>query len=150
MDRRELAALVVLALAPQQGRAAEEVKAGGRTRYATVVEGRVGNRPVPMALTGTAVRTRYGFTVYTIGSYLQVGAVARDAEGLAAVDAPKILRLVFERGVDGDTMGRSFTDSLGLNYPAPAFAAELAQLTRFMKTHPVVRGENVWLTYIPG
>ena len=51
--------------------------------------------------------------------------------------------------VDGATMAQSFRESIGTNYPAPAFAAELARMETYFQTHPVKRGDHIWLTYTP-
>ncbi len=63
---------------------------------------------------------------------------------------PNNSALPSERAVDGDSLSESFRDSIGMIRPAPAFAAELDTLTRYMKAHPVKVGSRIWLSYIPG
>src|SRR5262249_4459752 len=103
-----------------------------------------------MVLTGAALRTKLGLKVYAIGSYVQENSKVRGPHDLAGAAVPKQLCLSFERAVDGDTLAQSFCDSIAMISPAPAFAAELAALTRYMKAHPVKKGTCVWLSSTPG
>ncbi|WP_406697595.1 chalcone isomerase family protein [Singulisphaera sp. Ch08] len=122
----------------------------GRTRYPSSIKSHVGGRPVTMVLTGAAMRTKYTFKVYSIASYVQEKTAVRNASELVSADVPKQLCLSFERDVDGDALSDSFRDSIGMIRPAPAFAADLAKLTHYMKSHPVKTGSRIWLSYIPG
>src|SRR5439155_12666971 len=98
------------------------------SRFATAVTSQAEGKPVRLVLTGTAMRTKYGFSVYAIGSYVQEGVRVHTAEELAHVAASKQLHLLFERDVDGVTMAQSFRDAIGMSAPAPAFAASLDTL----------------------
>ena len=119
-------------------------------RFAPAVTVRVGDRPVRLNMTGTAVRTKYRFRVYSIASYIQEGVNARTPDELAVIAVPKLLHMIFERDVDGETMAKSFRASIGMSYPAPAFASELASLERHFLANPTRRGDHIRLTYIPG
>jgi hypothetical protein len=130
--------------------AAAAGQGGGDPRFAPVISAQVGGQPVRLVLTGTAVRTRYTLSVYTIGSYLQEGVKVRDAGELVVVPAPKLLHLIFERNVEGNDVAASFRNAIGMNHPAPAFAAELDRLDRVFRASAVQRGDHVWLTAIPG
>lgn len=130
--------------------AAEPGVTVGRTRYPRSINSNVGGKPVKMVLTGTAMRTKYTFKVYSIGSYVHEKATVRNASELVSADVPKQLCLAFERDVDGVALSESFRDSIGMIRPAPAFAAELATLSRYMAAHPVKKGSLIWLSYIPG
>jgi hypothetical protein len=130
--------------------AADGQQQGGDPRFAPVITTRIGDRPLRLVLTGTAVRTKYWLSVYTIGSYLHEGVKVRNAEELAAVAAPKVLHLIFERGVEGQDLAASFREAIGMNNPAPAFAAELDRLDRAFRASTVQRGDHVWLTSVPG
>ena len=72
---------------------------GGDPRFASVITTPIGGQPVRLVLTGTAVRTKFMLSMYTIASYLHEGVKVRDAAELIAVNAPKQLHLVFERSV---------------------------------------------------
>jgi hypothetical protein len=119
-------------------------------RYAATIASRIGGKPVRLVLTGTAMRTKYGFSVYAIGSYLQEGVKVRNGDELARIAAAKQLQLIFERDVDGETMAQSFRESIAMSHPAPAYAAELAKLEAYFRSNPVKRGNHIWLSYVPG
>jgi hypothetical protein len=143
-------AAIAAGLAGALASAAATEKDGGDPRFAPVITAQIGGRPVRLVLTGTAVRTKYLLSVYAIGSYLQEGVKVRDAEGLARVDAPKLLHLIFERNVAGATVADSFREAIALNHPAPEFAAELDRLDGCFRPRSVQRGDHVRLTLVPG
>jgi len=122
----------------------------GRSRYPATINGQVGGKPIKLVLSGAAMRTRFGFSVYSIGSYVQAGSGLKSARDLVNSKVPRQLCLSFERGVDGDTLSQSFRDSIGMNHPAPEFEAELATLSKYMRAHSVKKGSRIWLSYIPG
>src|SRR5688500_14791678 len=105
--------------------AADSTVTVSSTRYPTSVAGQSGGKPVRLVMTGTAMRTKWGFNVYSIASYVQEGAVVRTPEALASAAVPKKLCLTFERSVDSADLAKSFRESVAMNHPAPAFAAEL-------------------------
>lgn len=151
MNTRRVLAVALLGLLACGVEAAEYVKVGGsKTRYPTSVETQVNGKHVRFALTGAVLRTKYGFSVYSIASYVQEGLKIPDASTLANVSAAKILHLVFEREVDGRTMAKSFRESIAMNNPAPAFAAELTKLENYFVANPAKQGGHLWLTYVPG
>lgn len=119
-------------------------------RFAATITSRVGDKPVPLVLTGTAMRTKYFLNVYAIGSYVQAGTRVRDAEELARLDVPKQLQLIFERDVDPETMAKSFGQAIRMSHPAPAFDRELAELEAYFKASPIKQGAHLWLTSVPG
>jgi hypothetical protein len=119
-------------------------------RFAPTITSEVGDRSIRLTLTGTAMRTKYLFNVYAIGSYVQEGARARDAEDLARLEVPKQLHLIFERDVDPDTMAKSFSQAIRMSQPAPAFSRELAELEKYFQESSIKRGDHLWLTTIPG
>jgi len=119
-------------------------------RFPAAVTRTIGGKPVRLTLTGTAVRRKYGFSVYSVASYLREGLRVRDADGLSRADAAKELHLIFDRDVDGATMARAFRASIGMSHPAPAFGAELASLEKYFLSHPLKQGDHVRLTHVPG
>lgn len=151
MCRMHLLAVVVAGLWASAGLAGETVGVdGSAAQYPTHVETNIGGQKVKMVLTGTALRKKYFFNVYAIASYVQEGAAVHGAADLAAADVPKQLHLVMERGLDGKTMASSFREAVRLNYPAGTFEEELNTLADFMQANPVKKGDQVWLTHIPG
>ena len=105
-----------------------------------------GGKSVRLALTGVALRSKIRVRIYTVASYIQEGVAIPSPEGLATLDVPKQLHLIFERGVDGATMAKAFRESIGRSYPAPAFADELAMLEQHFVANPVKQGDRVLLT----
>src|SRR4051794_17204006 len=91
---------------------------GSRTKYITPAAFTVGAQTVSMRLTGTALRQRYFFSVYTIGSYVQSGQTPQSAEALAVADCPKVLHLVMERDLDGKDLAEAFATAIRKNHPA--------------------------------
>jgi hypothetical protein len=151
MMRRTIPALALLALVGAAAPANEMVGVDGSdTQYPALIESPIDGKPVRLFLTGTALRKRYLFNVYTIASYAQAGVQIHNAEELAGADVPKQLHLVMERDVDGKTMAAAFREAVRLNYPAPAFNAELDRLTAVIQATPLKKGDHVWLSHVPG
>lgn len=125
-----------------------EVRGSGNS-YKAAIETKVADKPVKMVLTGTALRKRAFFSVYTIGSYVEAGAAVNTPEELAAKDCPKQLHLIMERDVGGRDMADAFVSAIRQNYPEPKFAAELKTLSDFMQAQTVKKGDHVWLTHVP-
>jgi hypothetical protein len=126
-------------LVPEEGSASPEP-----------VQAKVDNKSVKLVPTGSAFRKKLFVKVYKIDSYIQEGARVRTAEELAASDSAKRLHLTMERTVDGAEMAGAFEEAIRRNYPAPAFEAEIKQLTESMKGHSADKGEHVYLTHTPG
>lgn len=151
MVTRRLLAVTLLALCGAWASAADMVGVpGSDIQYPTALQAKVGGKDVKLVLTGTALRSKFVFNVYTVGSYLQEGAKARSAEELAMLDSAKQLHLVMERDVDGKDMAEAFHSAIRLNHAAPAFDRELTMLMDYMKMHPVKKGDNIFLMYVPG
>jgi hypothetical protein len=151
MVRSTLLAVALLGLFAVAARAVEMVGVeGSSTQYPALVESRINNKAVRLVLTGAALRKKYLFNVYTVASYVQVGVQVHNADELAGADVPKQLHLVMERDVDGKTMAQSFREAIRLNYPAPAFDAELDRLADSLQGTTLKKGDHVWLSHVPG
>ncbi len=122
---------------------------GSSTRFTSTMEGTVGDKPVRLLLTGAAVRQKVFVNVYAIASYVLEGVTVRTPERLAEVDCVKRLHLVMERDVDGKDMASAFQAAIRANHPAPAFAAEVEQLTRMLQGGAAKKGEHIFLTHLP-
>jgi hypothetical protein len=123
--------------------------AGGSTKYPVGLEATLGDKKIPMKLTGVAMRKKAIFNVYTIGSYIQSDSTVKTAEELASADVVKQLHLVMERNVTGQEMANAFHDAIRANYPTE-FKDELEKLLDLMRTQNADKGDNVWITSIPG
>src|SRR5690242_8417239 len=105
MVRSRVLALALLGLFGAAALAVESVGVeGSQTQYPTLIESPISNKPVKLVLTGTAMRKKLLFNVYTVGSYVQEGTQVHSADDLASADVPKQLHLVMERDMDGKTM----------------------------------------------
>jgi hypothetical protein len=122
---------------------------GSKTQYPAMTEIQIKEKPVRMVLTGTAMRTKYFFNVYAIGSYLEAGVNAHSAEQLVALDCPKQLQLVMERDVEGKDMAEAFKTAIRLNHSEPEFANEIEKFGKMMLANPVKKGDRILLTHVP-
>jgi hypothetical protein len=122
---------------------------GSSNRYATPIEVQVSGKAVRLVLTGTALRKRAIFSVYTVASYLQDGVKVQNAEQLVAAEGVKVLHLIMERDVEGKDMADAIRTGLKLNHPADAFAAELGKFETLLKSQNLTKGQHILLTAIP-
>jgi hypothetical protein len=123
---------------------------GTNVHFPTVVAVKVGDQPVTLTLTGTALRKKLLFDIYCIASYIQEGATARTAEEVIAADCPKRLHLILERELTGAELADAFRSAVRMNHPAPAFEPELNRLTEYLKPLTGHKGDQVYLTHVPG
>jgi hypothetical protein len=143
--------MVILGLGCLSALAAEMVGVSGSdAQFPAVIESKVGDKQVKLRLTGTALRKKFIFSIYAIGSYLQEDDPARTAEALAVSDSPKQLHLVLERDVDGKDMVAALKDAIRKSYPEDAFATEMTALGEFFQGNTIKKGDNVRLTHVPG
>ena len=123
---------------------------GSSVQYTTTMDITIGDKPVHLVLTGVALRQKYFFNVYTIGSYVLDGAAVRTAEALAALDQPKQLHLVMERDVEGSDIAEAFLVAIRQNYPTPNFNDEVNRLIERIREIPFKKGDHIYLTHQPG
>jgi hypothetical protein len=148
---RSLIAGLIVAVAFGAATAAEMVGVDGSSvRFPAAMEVQVAGQPVPLSLTGAAVRKKLFVSVYAIASYLQEGVAAKTAEQLAAANGVKALVLVMERDVAGKDMADAIRAGIRLNYPADAFGPELAQIGQILQAMRLEKGNRVTLTAAPG
>ncbi len=151
MKPRSILALALIALLASTTLAAELVGVDGSSaQYATPIECKIGSKSVKLVLTGTALRKKFIFSVYAIGSYVHEGITVRGAEELAQKDCAKQLHLIMERDVAGDDMVEAFASAIRLNYDAGQFQNELAKLRQAMQGITIHRGDHIRLTHVPG
>lgn len=123
---------------------------GSNVRYPASLECKIGDKQAKLVLTGTALRKKYIFSVYAIGSYIQEGVSVSSAEELYSADCAKRLHLVMERDVGGREMAEAFKAAIRNNYDAPEFDDELNTLIATMQAVEVKRGDHVFLNHVPG
>lgn len=123
---------------------------GSDTRFPQTIKSSVGGKMVKMKATGVGMRTRYFLNIYTIASYIQAEESFTSPEEIAEKDCPKRLHLVMERTLDGKDMADAFRSSIRMNHPEPAFRDEVNKLVQFLRSSSTRRGENIYLTHVPG
>ena len=144
------ASVLVLVLWTTNASAAEPVTVKGSTaKYPPLVSIAVGEKAVKLSLTGVGLRTKLGFGVYAIGSYLQEGAPVRTAEELMTADAVRALHLIMERDVQPRDFVDAFKTAIGKNHPADKFQAEFTQLMKAVGDRPLKKGEHIVLVATP-
>jgi hypothetical protein len=148
---RSLTAAVTVAVAIGAATAAETVGVeGSSARFPVAMEVKVGEQPVRLTLTGAALRKRAFITAYAVASYLQEGVKAKSADELVAAKGVKVLILVLERDVTGKDIADGMRTGVRLNYPADAFARELAIVDQTLQNMRLRKGDRVTLTAAPG
>jgi hypothetical protein len=148
--KRKLIVAAALVLAVAGLVAAEMVGVpGSKAKYPDLTEIQIGDKSYRMTLTGTALRTRWGFNVYAIASYVELAVNVHSAEHLIALDCPKQLHIVMERDVEGKDMAEAFKAAIRLNHNEPEFAAEIETLTGAMLANPAKKGDHILLTHVP-
>jgi hypothetical protein len=151
MKQMRLFSAVVVLVCVGRVSAAELVGVhGSSTQYTTTMDITIGDKPFHLALTGVALRQKFFFNVYTIGSYVLDGAAVHTAEELAALDQPKQLHLVMERDVEGSDIAEAFLIAIRQNYPTPNFNDEVNRLVEKMREINFKKGDNIYLTHQPG
>ncbi|MCI0638959.1 MAG: chalcone isomerase family protein [Gemmataceae bacterium] len=126
-----------------------QATAQGGGLFPALIETKVGEESVKLTRTGTAVRKKGIFRVYSVASYLEDGVKVRKGAELADADSAKQLQLVFLRGVSGGEMAQTFHSIFRQNHPAPAFDDEVKQVLEMFRRTSVQSGDRVWLTHIP-
>ncbi len=151
MFRRAVVALLVGAVAVGTVVAADPVPVRGTSvAYAPTVSVTVKDKAVQLNLTGVGLRTKVGFGVYAVASYVQDGTRVKGAEDVLKADAVRLLHLVMQRAVEpGDFIG-AFKAAVGKTYPADKFAAEFAQLATAVGNTAAAKGDHVTLLHMPG
>jgi hypothetical protein len=147
---RAAASVLFVASAALNIPAAEPVAVkGSATKYPTAVSATVGQKTYRLNLTGVGLRTKLGFGVYAIGSYLEDGARVRTAEELMKTDAVRALHLVMERDVQPREFVDAFKTAIGKNHPADKFQDEFAELMKAVGDRPLKKGDQIVLVAAP-
>lgn len=141
-------AIVLAAAAPSPADELVPVK-GSNVQYAISITATLGDKQYPLKLTGVAMRKKAFVDVYTIGSYVTKDFKGKTPEDLAAADVIKQLHLVMERNVSGSDMAKAFETAIRANYGSE-FDADLAKLTGLIAQYDLSKGDQVWITHVPG
>lgn len=121
---------------------------GSKVRFPAQMEVPNGGKPVKLALTGAALRTRTIITQYAVASYLQEGIAAKSAEQLAAADSYKVLYLILESNLSGTELAESLSAAIRANSPK-GFTSELQQLRAILGNQQLKAGQEIIMTWLP-
>lgn len=149
MHRRTFLATLATTFSAKAAFAERVSVVGSQIRFENEIEREIRRQRQTYRLTGTALREYGWFNVYALGSYLATGQSANSAQELASIDAPKCLHLVLERDVSGADMSKAMSTMITANHHHE-FSDEKQRLESFIRTRPVRRGENVWITHVKG
>ncbi len=119
------------------------------TEETDTIDARIGERQVKLMLTGSAVRTKSIFKIYTVDSYVEQSIKVRDARDMIETDEPKQLHLVMLRNITGPDMASAFEYQLRSNYPEPAFMEEVKTVANLLRGQTARKGEEIWFTHVP-
>jgi len=108
-----------------------------------------------LSATGTAVRTKFWFSVYSIAHYLETGPKATPAQVLARImspDSAKQVTLAFARDLDAEQVHDGFTESFIQRASLEEIRATQTALQEFLRAvhKDVVEGERVTVRWLPG
>jgi hypothetical protein len=146
MLSRRLLILASLVIAGPAGAQAPVDVAGVKYEPAVTVGGQ------RLVLNGAGIRTRFGFRVYTAGLYLPDKAATPEA--VYAQPGARRLHVVMLRDIDGNELGRLFTDGMQKNTDAQEFTKVIPGTMRlgalFAAKKRLASGESFTVDYVPG
>jgi hypothetical protein len=133
-----------LFMAPAQ---ADTVDLAG-AKFETVEQ--VGGAKLP--LNGAGIRYKAIFKVYAAGLYLPTKATTPEAV-YAATGAPRRMHIVMLRDIDGNELGKLFTQAMEKNSPREIFAKSINGTIKmadlFYKKKKLVAGDSFSVDWIP-
>ena len=105
-----------------------------------------------LQLNGAGIRYKAIFKVYTAGLYLPVKMNSPEAI-YAASSAPRRIHIVMLREIDGNELGKLFTQGMEKNSPREVFAKSINGTIRiadlFSKRKKLAAGESFTVDWIP-
>ncbi|HJV68941.1 chalcone isomerase family protein [Ideonella sp.] len=127
---------------------ADTVELAG-VKYETVEQ--VGN--AKLQLNGAGIRYKAIFKVYTAGLYLPAKMGTPEAV-YGAVNAPRRIHIVMLREIDGNELGKLFTQGMEKNSPREIFAKSINGTIKmadlFSKRKKLSAGESFSVDWVPG
>lgn len=149
---RRLGSSAMLALVVSLGSvsvaSAETVELAG-VKYETVEQ----VAGAKLALNGAGIRYKAIFKVYTAGLYLPTKMGTPEAV-YAATGAPRRIHIVMLREIDGNELGKLFTQGMEKNSPREIFAKSINGTIKmadlFSKRKKLTAGESFTVDWVPG
>ncbi len=139
---------MVISLGSLMPAVADTVDLAG-VKYETVET--VGGAKLP--LNGAGIRYKAIFKVYTAGLYLPTKMSTPEAV-YAAVGAPRRVHIVMLREIDGNELGKLFTQGMEKNSPREIFAKSINGTIKmadlFSKRKKLASGESFTVDWVPG
>ena len=106
-----------------------------------------------LPLNGAGIRYKAIFKVYTAGLYLPTKMGTPEAVS-AAVGAPRRVHIVMLRDIDGNELGKLFTQGMEKNSPREIFAKSINGTIKmadlFSKRKKLGSGESFTVDWVPG
>lgn len=113
-----------------------------------------GGKSYTLDVTGTAVRKKFAFTVYTIASYVQDAANLGADKFAAILDGSKAIQLSMSwgRDVEGDKIVDGYKESLRAVLSEADIKANQADVDKYIAAfnHNVKKGEVTEIRFAPG
>jgi hypothetical protein len=145
MVRYTLCVLLIGFVAVKSPAAEPVMVKGSSAKYPPVVSIMVGEKAVKLNLTGTGLRTKFGFGIYAIASYLEDGAEVKTADELMKTDSVRAIHLVMERDVQPREFVDAFKTAIGKNHPADKFKGEFTELLTAVGDRALKKGDHIVL-----
>lgn len=127
---------------------ADTVELAG-VKYETAEQ--VGN--AKLQLNGAGIRYKAIFKVYTAGLYLPTKMGTPEAV-YAAINGPRRIHIVMLRDIDGNELGKLFTQGMEKNSPREIFAKSINGTIKmadlFSKRKKLAAGESFSVDWVPG
>ena len=105
-----------------------------------------------LVLNGAGIRWRLVVRVYTAGLYL--AGKASTPEAVLAATGPKRMHVVMLRDIDGNDLGKLFTQGMEKNSPREIFAKSINGTIKmadlFSKRKKLGSGESFTVDWVPG
>jgi hypothetical protein len=144
LRRTLLAAALTISAALAQ---AQTVEVGG-AKFPTTAQ--VGNAQLP--LNGAGIRHKFVVKVYAAGLYL--GSKATTADQVFAAAGPRRMHVVMLRDIDGNELGKLFTDGMQKNATREEFAKVIPGTIKlgeiFATRKKLAKDDSFSVDYIPG
>lgn len=103
-----------------------------------------------LRITGTGLRKKFIFHVYTIASYVSNDAKVDSADALATLDAPKRFHLVMARGVAGKKMADAFRTALSANHDLSKLGDGPEKLEKYLSSAEAKEKDHIIFDHIVG
>jgi hypothetical protein len=110
------------------------------------------SRGAKLLLNGAGTRYKFVVKVYAAGLYMPVHA--NTLEAVIDLKAPRVFKVVMLRDIDGNELGKLFTDGMQKNSTREEFGKAIAGTIRmgelFAEKKKLEKGESFLIEWVPG